>query len=274
MKRRTLLALACMAALCAPAAGQAPLKPGAHYVAMGSSYAAGPGLGVAKPGTPARCTRSPLNYATLLAERLHLTLDDQSCSGATTAHILGTWNELPAQIAAVTRETRLVTVTIGGNDLNFVGGLFAASCRPGGAQPCAAPSYPAEADYARTKAALEQIAAEVRRRAPRAKLVFVQYVRVVPDILCSATPVDPAWASRSRAVEERLFAITAEVARKTHALLLPVDELSRNHTPCDALPWSNGYPDGFAPTDGAPWHPNAAGMAAIAAALEHMLRGA
>ena len=40
------------------------------------------------------------------------------------AHVLAPWNELPAQIDAVTPDTRLVTITIGGNDLNYIGNLF------------------------------------------------------------------------------------------------------------------------------------------------------
>ena len=53
---------------------------------------------------------------------------DVSCSGATTAHILKRWGGLPPQIDAVTPAARLVTVTIGGNDVGYVGGLMAASC--------------------------------------------------------------------------------------------------------------------------------------------------
>lgn len=49
-----------------------------------------------------------------------LNLVDVSCGGATTAHILGAWSELAPQIDAVTSDTKLVTVTIGGNDLNYV----------------------------------------------------------------------------------------------------------------------------------------------------------
>jgi lysophospholipase L1-like esterase len=239
---------------------------------MGSSYAAGPGLGEMKPGTPARCARSTVNYATLLAARLDLMLDDQSCSGATIAHILGPWGELPAQIDAVTPETRLVTVTIGGNDLNFVGALFAASCRSAGdPRSCPEPGFPDEADYSAVERELTTLAQEVRRRAPEARLVFVQYVRVVPGQVCAATPIDPTLAARSLAVEERLFAITAKVATDNGASVLPADELSRTHTPCDATPWSNGNPLGYDGATGAPWHPNAAGMAGIAAALEQLV---
>ncbi|GGC13951.1 hypothetical protein GCM10011494_35940 [Novosphingobium endophyticum] len=43
--------------------------------------------------------------------------------GATTAHILGPWNELPAQIDALTDDTALVTVTIGvADEITAAGG--------------------------------------------------------------------------------------------------------------------------------------------------------
>ncbi len=72
-----------------------------------------------------------MSYSRLLAAQLRLRLTDASCGGATTAHVLAPWNELPAQIDAVTSDTRLVTITIGGNDLNYMGVLFAASCHAG-----------------------------------------------------------------------------------------------------------------------------------------------
>src|SRR5687768_5931761 len=82
------------------------LPAGAHYVAVGSSFAAGAGIAPFKDG-PKRCQRSGRNYATLLAARLKLALDDQTCGGARTAHLLGPWNELAAQLDAVRPDTRL-----------------------------------------------------------------------------------------------------------------------------------------------------------------------
>lgn len=252
---------------------------GGRYVAMGSSMAAGPGLGPPKPGTPARCTRTFANYPTLLAERLRLTLFDVSCSGATTEHVLGPWNELPAQIDAVTPATELVTLTIGGNDLNYVGGLLAASCGAdglmsiaGNTYPCPPSKLPTEADYIKVEANLREIARQVRERAPKARLVFVPYITLVPDALCEATPISPEDAATARATARRLAAITAKVAKETGAFLAPVDELSRNHTPCDPEPWAVGSPPGYDGSQGAPWHPNFAGMKAVADALATRLR--
>ena len=262
-------------------ADQTSLPPGAHYVAMGSSFAAGAGIGPLEPGTPERCARNVNNYANLLAEKLDLSLDDQSCSGATSAHLLGPWEELPAQIDAVTPDTRLVTVTVGGNDLNYVGNLFAASCEQSGSQQgpndeprrCNEQTSPSEADYASAEASLREIAQAVRERAPEATLVFVQYVRLMPEQSCAETPIAEPALEEARAIGERLARITADAAAAEGALVLPLDTLSASHAPCSAQPWANGFPGDYAPGDGAPWHPNAAGHAAAADLLAELLSG-
>lgn len=248
--------------------------PGSRFVAMGSSFAAGTALGGIKPGTPERCGRSPLNYATLLASRFSLDLVDISCGGATTAHILQPWNELPAQIEAVTTDSRLVTITIGGNDLGYVMNLAGGSCNPatgltyrGKTMPCPALKRPSTDDYARLEANLRQIAREVFRRAPRARLIFVQYVRLIPDSPCDSIHMSPEGALLNRELGEQLAQVTARAALAEGAEVLSADQLSRQHTACDAVPWSTG-PVPLGPDANAPWHPNRTGHAAIADALQ------
>jgi len=123
------LAIALAGCAAGPAPDVAPLAAKARYVAMGSSFAAGSGFGPIKPGTPQRCGRSTENYAAVLAAQLDLALIDVACGGSTTVHVLGPWNELPPQIDAVTAETALVTITIGGNDIGYVGYLLGQSCQ-------------------------------------------------------------------------------------------------------------------------------------------------
>ncbi|MFM5930779.1 MAG: SGNH/GDSL hydrolase family protein [Novosphingobium sp.] len=276
MRRLAALALPLVIAGCAQL--QPALPHSARYVAMGSSFAAGTGIYGIKPATPQRCGRSASNYATLVAGKLGLALDDQTCGGATTAHILGAWNELPAQIEAVTAETRLVTVTIGGNDLNYVGNLFAASCSGEGftmqgvKRPCPAIRPPKPEDYAKLEGSLRAVAREVHHRAPKATLIFVQYVKLVPDNPCAESQLSPEGALVNREIGEQLARVTARAAEAEGALVLPADQLSRSHTLCDAEKWSVGIKTG-GPEAPAPWHPTAAGHAAIAAALERMLAG-
>lgn len=54
------------------------VSPGDRYIALGSSFAAGPRLRPRSPGSPRRAMRSSVNYAHLLAERLGLHLRDAS----------------------------------------------------------------------------------------------------------------------------------------------------------------------------------------------------
>ncbi|WP_067733638.1 SGNH/GDSL hydrolase family protein [Novosphingobium naphthalenivorans] len=255
---------------------------GARYVAMGSSYAAGPLLPPGKPGAPARCGQSLNNYPTLLAERFGMVLVDRSCSGAMTSHILGPWGDIPPQIDAVTADTRLVTVTIGGNDLNYVGNLFNATCAfnakaltASGAKPkpCAPVKVPTEADYVRDEAQLNEIARRVRAAAPQARLVFVQYLSPLPPAgsLCAVTPVSEDNARIIREIGRRLAEITGRVALANGALVIEMNQASATHTPCDPEPWMIGSPQGYDGKQGLQWHLNKAGMQATADGIAYWL---
>lgn len=255
---------------------------GARYVAMGSSYAAGPMLPPPKPGAPMRCGQSLSNYPTLLAERFGMVLVDRSCSGATTEHILGPWGEIPPQIASLTPDTRLVTITIGGNDLSYVGNLFSATCAfntralsASGVKfkPCAAVRVPTEGDYARDEMQLNEIARRVRVAAPQARLVFVQYLTPLPPAgsLCAVTPVSEADAAIIREIGRRLGEIIDRVALARGALVVEMNLASTMHTPCDPEPWMIGAPQGYDGKQGLQWHLNKAGMQATADGIAYWL---
>jgi len=268
------MAWALFAALPLPSSANSRAS-GASYVAMGSSFAAGPGLLPHVADAPARCGRSTHNYAQQFALLRGLTLADVSCSAATTQAILEAWNELPAQIEAVGPATRLVTVTIGGNDVGYVGHLLYASCRQLAAQGrvaagrCRPASEATEADFVTLGRSMRAIAAAVRARAPQAQLVFVDYLTLLPPVQrCEVTPLTAAEADQARATAARLLALTAEIAQATDALLLRASSLSEDHHACAAEPWVWGYP---APEKQAPYHPNRAGMSALAKALDRAL---
>ena len=253
----------------------APLEPGARYVAMGSSFAAGPGVTTSADTPPTRCGRSTDNYAQLLARKRGFTLTDVSCSGATTAHILGSWADLAPQIDAVTAETRLVTVTIGGNDLQYLGNLMRSTCHPQGASRlCNTITAPTEDQYRTVEAQMRAIVAETRKRAPAARLVFVDYLTILPGRgSCAAADTNPSAADINRDLAARLVAITARVARNTGTEVLAASRLSRRHDACSRTPWISGFPEGKRPAGTAPYHPNLAGMTAIAKALDQLLGG-
>lgn len=257
-------------ALAAAPASPAALPSGSTYVALGSSYAAGARIGAPAPAAPMRCGQTVNNYPRLVAARLHLDLVDASCGGATTEHLLRAWDELPAQIDHLTAATRLVTVTIGGNDVHLVSDLARAECTPardGAASHCGPPPAPTAAEWTRLGRNLAEIARQVRRRAPRARLVFVDYLDMLPARPCASIPYDAAGLARARATVRHLARVTAADARRERATLLRAGALSRGHDSCSAEPYAVGHSD-----TGASWHPTAAGHAAIAAALIRLLR--
>jgi len=253
--------------------GSAPLAADDIYVAMGSSFAAGPGV-----TTPAddvrRCARSSDNYAHQLARKRGLRLTDVSCSAATTAHVLGPWNELAPQIDALTPDVALVTVTIGGNDVGYIGALIGASCAaaPSPLPNCPRPDAAPETAWQSLEVAMDRFAAEVRRRSPRARLVFVQYPVVLPPRgTCADTPLKIEQADAARATAARLAILTRAVAMRAKADVLPIDKLSRGHDACATVPWMNGFPRAGGPPVRVPYHPNLAGMTATADALDRLL---
>lgn len=279
MKRRAGLHAAALAALLSvlPCAASAqPEAPSGDYVAMGSSFAAGPGLPPYVEGAAARCARSTRNYAHLLAARRGLSLRDVSCSAATTAALLQPWQELPAQIEALGPETKLVSITIGGNDLGYVGSLLWASCQQLAAEGrvpaarCRPTTAGADAaSLAALQAALRAVVAAVRSRSPRATLVLVDYLQLLPEQGgCALTPLSAAQADEARRSAQALAALTQALAQESGVLLLRASALSASHHVCADQPWVWGYP---ATDGGAPYHPNAQGMQAVAEALDQLL---
>jgi lysophospholipase L1-like esterase len=264
--------------------------PGATYVAMGSSFAAGPGIPSYYEDPPQPCARSTGNYAHQIAARRGLTLIDVSCSGAVTAHLTGPRNDIPPQLDALTSDTRLVTITIGGNDLSYIARLTTASCAGLAAaqpttqtpaqpttqattQPCnPIPAQPTEPTFRDLAARMDHIAKEVRRRSPHAQLVFVDYLAVLPQSgTCPATPLSPAEADADREIARRLAEITRMTAGANKASVITASEFSKGHDACSADPWMNGFSRPGAPVAGTQYHPNAKGMTAVADALEKLL---
>jgi hypothetical protein len=253
---------------------------------MGSSFAAGPGVTRRAEGSPPQCTQSRDNYPRQVARALRLRLIDRSCGGATTRHVLvGGQFGLPAQMDGLTPNTRLVTVTIGGNDIRYLADILATSCRH---RPevvsaavrslvCSTPAdFQLETAFADLAVNMRAIAAEVYRRSPAARLVFVDYVTVLPSAgTCAALPMSSAEAQALSDRAARLDALTAEVAAETHSGLIRASALTRSHDLCSSAPWVQGFVSRASPSDwgAAGFHPTLPAMTAVAeaiiASLEH-----
>ncbi len=264
----------------APTSSPTPAAPdtGAEYVALGDSYTAG-GFIEAFQSDGFRCQRSAVNYPTLTALALGLALTDVSCGGADTTSVLESSRGLPAQVDALTKRTRAVTLGIGGNDFGLFGRLIL-TCpevsRAGGAgTPC---RDQLGADANRFLPEIDQrigaVLAEVRRRAPKAQVVLVGYPRLMPTSkTCANAPYtsgDVAWIAT---LEASLSEAMAAAARSAGVDFVPMYQRSKGHDLCavDAA-WVNGLDP--ANGDGVILHPNAAGERAMAAAVQKVLRKA
>ncbi len=252
--------------------GEAP----AQYVALGSSFAAGIGLGRRVRGSPFVCQRSSNGYPQQLARLRDLSIVDRTCSGATTRHVLNGGQCCQAsQLSAVRPETRLVTLTAGGNDVGYVGDLMLLAFRARGrvaralasrARRCLRPA--ADRDFEALARNLRAIVEDARRRAARAEIVVVAYPQILPpDGPCADLGDDQAALSLMRGVARELHATTRDAAMDTGALFVDMAALSAGHHIGSAEPWVNGADR----HSGTPFHPTLPGAVAtareIAAAL-------
>jgi hypothetical protein len=261
-----------MASLSSSAGAQAP-----RFVSMGSSYAAGPGVGQPDPASGG-CGRSLTNYARTVAAHRHLDLVDVSCSGATTDNILDHGqNGFPAQIEAVTPETQLVSVLIGGNDVAYVGDLYGFSCRFEHKDKCGVSSTAAlEQRFAELPVKLDRVVAAVRARAPQARIVLVGYLPALPERAgapCQALPLAPTDAQRMRATMARLTQVFEATAARNHIDLVSAAAISTGHDACAADNYITGYHPARVPGWSEPvaYHPTQAGMDRVAAEFERVL---
>ncbi|MDG4663359.1 SGNH/GDSL hydrolase family protein [Mycobacterium sp. 236(2023)] len=242
-----------------------------RYVALGSSMAAGPGITPRVPDSPRAAGRSARNYSHLVAHELGLDLVDVTYSGATTAHVLAeSQRGAPPQVDALDGSEHLVTVTIGGNDAGYVPMLFAAGLPTparwiplfgGRIRELLDPSARYVA-LAEAGTALVDVGREIRRRAPQATVLFVDYLRLLPES-GAVPPYRDADLALGRHMAATLEQLTADAARVTGCGLVRAGEASRAHHAWSAEPWTTRF--GFPiPRRPAPLHPNAAGMRAVA----------
>jgi lysophospholipase L1-like esterase len=257
-----------------------PDGPAQRYVALGDSFTAAPLVPVTDVADG--CFRSDGNYPSLLAARLDLDLTDVSCSGATTDHLVR-WQRtvqdasVPPQLRAVDRNTDLVTIGIGGNDL----GLFATLVQtclglraqdPGGA-PCAHSTEGRRllASTPRIGDNVQRALERVQHKAPQARVVLVGYPRIAPpegtcpQLLPFATG-DVAFGDD---VLRAIDAAMSDAAESAGVDYLDLYRASAGHDVCSAEPWVNGRRTeaGVA----AAYHPLASGAEATATLLEELL---
>lgn len=263
-----------------PAIAVEPLPTG--YVAMGDSYTAGPGIPTQVPEPPG-CERSDRNYPHRVAAALGEPLRDVSCGGAGTAHLTApqpvTGGPNPAQLDALERNTAVVTLGIGGNDIGF--GEIVQSCVA--LLPFGSPCHdryvgPAGDEISRrigvTAPRVAAALAEIHRRSPRARVFVVGYPSILPETSFGCWPLlpfafgDVTWL---RDKEKELNAMLASSAAAGGAVYVDTYGPSGGHSAC-ALPGDRWVEPVIPLSPAAPVHPNARGMRGMAEAVLAAMR--
>ncbi len=167
--------------------------------------------------------------------------------------------------------TELATITYGGNDVGYVPRLVLSSLPhpirdlPSVRRRAGTFADPdlTEERFAGLAGNLARITAEVRRRAPRCRLIFVDYLTLLPPSAATATPGLPAEvADWGRRVARRLSEVTRAAAEDGGCDFAAASAASMDHHAWSADPWTRRFH--LSLRGGAPYHPNAAGMAAVA----------
>jgi lysophospholipase L1-like esterase len=245
------------------------------YVALGDSYSSGLGIAPFVPGAPPACGRSLLNYPHDIAARTHpSSFTDVTCSGATTQDFYTSQTAgQPPQLDAVTKDTRLVTMTIGGNDENvfsdsFFGCVTLAAGNPQGS-PCKDKFGNTFVDEIRTQTYPHLVAAlsAVRAKAPKATVAILGYPTILPEQgVLACFPVMPIamgdvpWLHEE---QEVLNGVVRKAAAATGVRFIDMAPSSAGHDACQP-PLQRWIEPAVGPVNAAPVHPNATGEAAMA----------
>nr|WP_042195384.1 SGNH/GDSL hydrolase family protein [Kibdelosporangium sp. MJ126-NF4]CEL21976.1 putative secreted hydrolase [Kibdelosporangium sp. MJ126-NF4]CTQ92756.1 putative secreted hydrolase [Kibdelosporangium sp. MJ126-NF4] len=275
--RVLVLVVTLLGLLVAPAAAEPQHGVYRSYVALGDSYASGPGI-PNQVGQPAGCARSDQNYPALLAKWLRIPqFTDVTCGGARTVDmtkpqkVSGGTNQ--PQLNAVRADTELVTLMIGGNDMGF--GEIVRTC--GQLATHDQQGNPCERQY--TSGGTDRIAARItgvgpkisavldgiRTRSPRAHVVVVSYLRILPPN-GTCFPQVPFAAGDMPYFDRMSRMLNAELAAqaaKHKASIVNPYPYSHGHDACQ--PPDRKWVEGLFPSaPAAQMHPNARGMQAVA----------
>ena len=271
---RVLVVLASLAgALSVGAAGASA----ADWAGLGDSYAAGP-LIPNQQLSPLGCLRSDHNFAHLAAATLGRSLADASCSGAKTDDMTApqdvTPGQNPPQFNALTIDTQVVTLQIGGNDIGFTSILENCATANPFAHPCrdkyVVNGHDTLADkIAATAPKVAAVLQGIHTRSPTAVVFVVNYAAVLPETGSGCWPQVPIGFSDVpylRSVEKNLNAMLAEEAAANGARIVDDYTAGLGRDACKSS--STRWVEPLVPANAAaPFHPNARGEAAIAAVV-------
>ena len=234
-----------VALLAAPAALAAD-----RYVALGDSFSSGVGTG--SYTLSSSCKRSVYAYPYLVSQqRPNTALTFVACSGATTSDVMA------SQIQAVTPDTAIVTVTIGGNDIHFADLIVQCTL-----SDCSAALDSTRASLATTlNPRLDTVYTAIRSQAPfGAKVVVLGYPREFTSSGCFGTlGISSTERSKANQLAEALDGVIAARATDPRFAFAYQSALApfQTHAVCTSSPWLNGL-NLFNTTES--YHPNRNGQ--------------
>ena len=247
----------------------------ANWAGLGDSYAAGP-LIPNQQLSPLGCLRSDHNFAHLAAAALGRSLADASCSGAKTDDMTTpqdvTPGQNPPQFNALTTDTQIATLHIGGNDIGFTSILENCATANPFAHPCrdkyVVNGHDTLADkIAATAPKVATVLQGIHARSPGARVFVVNYAAILPETGSGCWPQVPIAFSDVpylRGVEKNLNAMLAQQAAANGARIVDDYTASIGRDACKSS--STRWVEPLVPANAAaPFHPNARGEAGIAA---------
>lgn len=258
-------------------AGAAGASPALHYVALGDSYTADPGVSGLAPGISPLCVQSSADYPHQTGAVEGLATTDVSCSGATSSDMTSSqYPGVAPQFDALTPSTNVVTVGIGGNDNNlFLGALV--SCGIIDLPDFLNIGAPCQFVFGNTFAnavasdapTIGGVIQGIHSRAPSATVFVVGYSDILPQSgnCYPKMPLTTGDTTYLNGVEKDLNAMLASEAAANHALFVDTYTPSIGHDACKS--GSNQWVNAIIATNGGiSVHPTPNGVAETAKLVE------
>jgi hypothetical protein len=272
--RRLLLSAigALLLALAAPVA-QAASSP-LRYVALGDSYSAASGVLPLDLFAPPECLRSVLNYPHVIAADTGAQLEDVTCGAAETSDFFEPqYPGVAPQLDALSEDTQLVTMTIGGNDSGvFIDTIVACGSAGlstlGQGSPCKDRYGSSFEDTINTVTypSLVKALSAVRAAAPAATVAILGYPWIMPASggCFDKMPVAEGDVPYVRGIQATLNDAIRRAAAATGSTYVDFSVVSNGHDACKPLGvrWIEPVLQGTNPVI---VHPNALGESEMAA---------
>ncbi|AWB84880.1 SGNH/GDSL hydrolase family protein [Corynebacterium liangguodongii] len=252
------------------------------YVALGDSYAS-MGSASGEEADSSFCAQSKDNYPHELARRLGRSVEfvDASCQGSTTENIAGpriVEDEdltIEPQLNKLRSDADLVTLSLGGNDMDFAGiARCLGAMLAGEDRDCSAEyAAPTAQRLAELPIKLSKVHSEIKKKAPGAIVVVTGYVPLISlEQECDVTKVigrdGVEWGLWLTAAINNIVKQTAEA----NGAIFVLPEEVEKHSTCASARQRWVAVDGK-DTNSYPAHPTPRGQREMAKTIESVIEG-